>query len=272
MKAPRKIVKRAVKKGPYPQAPRDLGGPQEDESVTPMAAAAQNRSSRRLQRDPEEVSALETLELAQRRSDERKAEAQNVKKNKRTPAHKTMHAVDNEGVHNGNSSERQVDSRTEVDREADHPRQWTRSSHLSAPSPRAGMSQKWVRYRGRSESGAEIQDTDNLEKHLDEGWRPRKRESVRRGHELTASPNDKYASCYVKRGLILMELPEELALQRRRHFRKIANRMTEGIDRNMFRINHPAMPFLDPARTTRVSTTARRGRLEDQEQAASDAD
>jgi len=248
-------AKAKAPKGPFSNAPRDLSGP--------VAGAAPTRAGRAAIDRAEESSALEILERAAKNVQERKAQATTLKKRKRTPAHKTMHGVDNEGVHNSNSSARQADLRSEIDREADHPRTWQRATQLSAPSPRAGMVQKWVRYRVRSEAGGLTQDTDNLERYIEEGWRPRKRETVRRGHELTADPNDKFASCYVKRGLILMELPETMADQRNRAYKKKADRMTEGIDRNMFKIEHPAMPMLRPSRKTHVSTTARRGSLEE---------
>lgn len=265
-------VKSVVKKktGFAPEL-RDLGRSGSDADANQDMSLPRAEKARAA-RDPEETNALEILDQARRNVETRQAATSAAKRGqKRTPAHKSMHAVDNEGVHNSNSSARQADSVSEIDRDADHPTTWQRSSNLSAPTTRPGMTQKWVRYRGKSDTGAEVQDTDNLERHYEEGWRPRKRETVRRGHELTAAPNDKFASCYVKRGLILMEIPEKLAIQRRRFYQKNADRMTEGIDRNMFRINHPAMPFLQPSRSTRVTKVARRGSLEDQEAAASDA-
>lgn len=205
----------------------------------------------------EQMEADEVLAAAAARVAEKQASEKTRARNKRTPANKTRHAVDND-VHAANASSRQMDSRSEIHRESEKPTTWQRASSLRAPTPRPGMKQKWVRYRGGKE-----EDTDNLDRYLEEGWQPRKTESVRKGHELTADLKSKYAGYIVKRGLILMEIPEAMAAQRNRNYGRKAERMTEGIDRNMFKIDHRSMYFLDPKRRTHVSKTANRGRLED---------
>lgn len=208
--------------------------------------------------DREESVAADIVARAEKRAASKRSRADLEKRKKVTPPHKRMHAVNNENVHVLNSSARQVDERSEIDRESERPTAWTRPNQLTAPAPRPGYVQRWVRYRS---GGSE--DTENLDAALDQGWRPRLAESVRRGHELTADTKSKYSRYYVKRGLILMEMPEELAEQRDRTYRRKAMRMTESIDRNMFKISHPAMPWQKPLRQTRVEQRARRGRLED---------
>lgn len=194
-----------------------------------------------------------------RRAESKKARATHSKKAKATPAHKRTHAVDNESVHSLNESARQVDTRDEIDRDSELPVSWQRPSALDAPAPRPGFVQRWVRYKmGNAEDG------DNFESRYDEGWRPRRNAQIKRGHELTADLKGKYGQYIVKRGLILMEMPEKVFLQKSAHYRKLQMKMTEAIDRNYFKINHPLMPVLQPSRKTRVQTTnIRRGRLED---------
>lgn len=226
--------------------------------------ALNTKAKRTVRLTGEQIEANEVLELARKRVEEKKAAAVLAKRKKATPRHKTRHAVENEDVHSGNSTARQVDSRSEVDRESEQPRAWTRSSQLAAPTPRSGMKQKWVRFKaGREE------DTDNLDRYLEEGWSPRKAESVRKGHELTSNSQGKYAQYIVKRGLILMEIPEHMAAQRNRAYQRKADRMTEGIDQDMFKINNRVMPLMQPKRSTRVDKNVRRGaRLEDRMPAA----
>lgn len=194
---------------------------------------------------------------AVKRVSAKQAKAANTKKRGRTPAHKRTHYVGNEDVHVENESARQVDQAEEIDRDSELPTAWRRSSDLDAPEPRPGYVQRWVRCKAGGQ-----EDTDNLEKMLDHGWRPVKRTAAKRVHELTANLNGKFAQYIVKRGLILMELPEKLAAQRGQFYRRKKNLMTQAIDRDLFKLNHPAMPLLKPERSTRTTKKARRGRLE----------
>lgn len=193
-----------------------------------------------------------------KRQQAKQARAQNTKKRKRTPAHKRTHYVGNEDVHVENQSARQLDQAEEIERDSELPTAWRRPSQLDAPAPRPGYTQRWVRYRmGNTE------DADNLDKMLEQGWRPVKRSAAKRVHELTADLRGKYGQYIVKRGLILMELPEKFAAQRGKWTRDRLRRMTQAIDRDLFKLNHPAMPLLKPERRTHTTKRARRGRLED---------
>lgn len=228
------------------------------EAVAAAMAAPKRVKAKRL--TGEQLEAQEAISLAAQRLEVKREKAQREKREgKKTAAHKSMHAVNNDDVHSGNNTERQLDSRSEIDRDSEQPRAWKRASQLSAPDPRPGMKQKWVRFKAGNE-----EDTDNLDRYLEEGWLPRSAENVRKGHELTANAHGKYSKYIVKRGLILMELPEAMAAQRNRHYQKRASRMTEGIDNDMFKLDNRVMPFLKPARSTRVDRNVRRGaKLED---------
>lgn len=192
------------------------------------------------------------------RAQAKQARAQVAKQRKRTPAHKQTHYVGNEDTHVVNQSARQVDQREEIDRDSELPTSWKRPSQLDAPAPRPGYANRWVRYRMGNQ-----EDADNLDKMLDQGWRPVKRSAASRVHELTADLRGKYGQYIVKRGLILMELPEGLVAERNKHYRKKLQQMTKAIDRDLFKLQHPAMPLLKPERKTRTTKSARRGRLEE---------
>src|SRR5690606_13057980 len=121
------------------------------------------------------------LGAASKRSADKRAKKANTAKRKRTPAHKRTHYVGNEDVHVTNQSARQVDKRDEIDRDSELPQSWKRPSQLDAPAPRPGYKQRWVRYRNGNH-----EDADNLEKMLDQGWRPVRRSRASQVHELTA--------------------------------------------------------------------------------------
>jgi len=201
----------------------------------------------------------EIIAASVKRAETAKARAQTVKRERITPKRKQTHAVHEQDVHEGNESARQADSRTEVDRESEVPTAWRPPSRLDAPPARPGYANRWVRYRNGNE-----EDAEHFEECLEEGWRPVKRSRVKQVHELTASTHGKYGQYYVKRGLILMEIPEALQTQRARYFKQQQADQNRGVDRNLFKINHRLMPLLRPERSTRVTTQARRGRLEDQ--------
>ncbi|HSV90908.1 MAG TPA: hypothetical protein VLH80_07395 [Nitrospiraceae bacterium] len=226
-----------------------------DEEDASLPGAAVRPAQQRIAGD--EV-ADEIIAASVKRAEKAKARAQTVRREKITPKAKQTHAVDNDNVHTANESDRQADSRTEVDRDSEVPTSWRLPSLLDAPPPRPGMCNRWVRLKAGSE-----EDVEHFEAMLEEGWRPVKRSRVRRAHELTASTHGKYDQYYVKRGLILMEMPEKLQIQRDRYFKQQQKDMNRGVDRNLFKINHRVMPLLQPERSTRVTTTARRGRLDD---------
>lgn len=200
----------------------------------------------------------EVISASVKRAEAGKARAQVVRREKITPKRRQTHAVHEQDVHSDNESDRQLDSRTEVERDSEVPGSWRLPSRLDAPPPRPGFANRWIRYRDGND-----EDAEHFEEALEEGWRPVKRSRVRRVHELTATTHGKYGGYYVKRGLILCEIPEKLEIQRDRYFKQQQKDMNRGVDRSLFKINHRVMPLLQPERSTRVTTTARRGRLDD---------
>ena len=196
------------------------------------------------------------LAAAIRRTERKVNAAQRSKTQKRTPKKKQTHYVAHSDVHDQNDSARQIDPVDAVDRDSELPTTWKRPSMLDAPQARPGFVLKWVRYRSGN-----AEDSDNLEKRMSEGWRPVRKSTVKRVHELTADLHGKYGQYIVKRGLILMEMSEKLHAQRMAAYAGKLARMTESIDRNLFKENDPRMPLLKPVRKTRITTRANRGNL-----------
>lgn len=195
----------------------------------------------------------QAIAAAVKRNNALKASMAAAAKRKKTASNKQTHAVNNEMVHELNDSSSQADARQDIDRDSEQTESWSRPHKLDAPDPRPGYVQRLVRL-----------DNDNLDRRIQEGWIPRKRASAKQGHELTSDRNSKYSLYYVMSGMILCEMPEEKARQRNDFYRKKQLRMTESIDRDLFKLSNPLMPMLKPSRKTRVTTTARRGRLDDQ--------
>lgn len=200
----------------------------------------------------------EVIAASVKRAEAARGRAETVKREKITPKRRQTHAVHEADVHEDNESARQLDARTDIERDSEVPTSWRPPSRLDAPPPRPGYRVRWIRYRAGND-----EDAEHFEEALDEGWRPVKRSRVRRVHELTASTHGKYGQYYVKRGLILCEIPEALEIQRERYFSDVKKAMNRGVDRNLFKISHRLMPMLKPERSTRVSMQARRGRLDD---------
>lgn len=216
------------------------------------------RSARTTDREAGDPGADAIVAAAARRLQQKKAAVSASKRKAKAAnrSNKPIHGVDRD-VDAGRASSRQVDGNDALDREADVPTQWKRPSALDAPEPRPGYVQRWVRYRAGNN-----EDIENIEKSMDEGWRPRERSTVKRGHELTARSSGQYGKYYVKRGLMLMEMPEKVAQQRAKFYRKKLRTMTESVEKDMLRENSKVMPLLTPERKTRVSVRANRGNLE----------
>lgn len=193
-----------------------------------------------------------------RANTDQRAFKEQAKRRKRTARSESTHSLDNEGVHDLNSPARQADKRTLVSRDSDLPQTWVRPTALTAPPPRAGMVNRWIRFRDRSD-----EDRDNLDKAMSQGWRPIAKSKLRKEHELTANLEGKYGQYVVKRGLILMELPVKLWQERRDYYADKQHKMTESIDRNLLRSLDRRTPAWGNERRTSVSRKARRGRLED---------
>lgn len=232
--------------------------PDDDESFprSSVGIPMETRPSR--QRIKGDMTSAEHIAASTTRAEKAKARAQVVRREKITPKRRQTHAVHETDVHDDNESARQADSRTEVDRDSEVPTSWRLPTALDAPPPRPGFGNRWVRLKAGND-----EDAEHFEAMHDEGWRPVKRARVRRVHELTAITHGKYAGYYVKRGMILMEMPETLLTQRDRYFKKQQKDMNRGVDRNLFKINHRVMPLMQPERSTRTTFSARRGRLQE---------
>jgi hypothetical protein len=187
-----------------------------------------------------------------------RARADKTQKMGRRTTARNMNATGNDDVHRLNDSDRQLDAQDHIERDSELPAQFHEAKRLDAPPPRPGYAQRWCAFRKGSE-----EDQENFDTMLEEGWRPVRRSKTRRAlHELAASSQGTLGQYYVKRGMILMEVPEKLKIQRDRYFRDLNKRQNDGVNKSMFKVNNRIMPLLQPERSTRASLRARKGRLE----------
>src|SRR3954466_16363537 len=77
----------------------------------------------------------EIIDASVKRAEAGKARAQTARREKITPKRRQTHAVHEQDVHEGNESARQLDSRTEVERDSEVPTSWRLPSMLDAPPP-----------------------------------------------------------------------------------------------------------------------------------------
>lgn len=157
---------------------------------------------------------------------------------------------------------------TRETREADpvhpavHPMQdedlWRQPVNLTAPPPRAGMRQKWV----RTAIGT-VDDPSNIARAMQAGWRPRPADTVPSGAwDPPTIGHGKHAGCIGIHGMVLMEAPEEVVDLAAERQRLRTRKLTLSLDRDIKSVQRGLgdqsykVPF-EQERQTRVSVGRR---------------
>lgn len=136
-------------------------------------------------------------------------------------------AVTNHGVDHGHES--RVDEMSEYD--ATHQQNamaWVRPSSLDAPSPRQGMTQRWVR---KSFRGAD--DPKNLNRTWREGWRPRDPATLPDEWRIYSTFADKNEGMIVVDDLILMEIDSGVIARRKAAIENATSRQMASVDHDL---------------------------------------
>lgn len=105
---------------------------------------------------------------------------------------------------------------------------WTPPSALDAPAPRDGMVQRWV---ATSIQGKD--DPAHVSKRMREGWQPRKPETVPENFHAPTIEHGRWEGCIGVEGMVLMEMPKDLADQRNAYYRQKAADLTAFVDRDL---------------------------------------
>jgi hypothetical protein len=84
--------------------------------------------------------------------------------------------------------------------------------NLDAPEPRPGFVQRWIRY-----ANADSDDIQNYQLSMRKGWRPRPIESIPQSFkDYPTVDHSSPSGTFAVAGLVLCEMPEQLAARRRR--------------------------------------------------------
>lgn len=138
--------------------------------------------------------------------------------------------------------------------------QWEPKGVLDTESfpARPGFAQMWVRTKIGNED-----DVANIGRRMNEGWRPRLKETVKAGFVPTVMFED--SEVIGIRGMVLMERPLALHESQQAYIRKTADDMQRASDENMFAVHERGSGFGRPVaeRSTRVSTGRRPAHVAD---------
>lgn len=195
----------------------------DDTEFDPQAAET---TSEKKERTPAQKAAVEKM-LAGKRAALEKRRAN--KQGQRNTGDQRVHAAGSghEAAHDENTdtafeSEYTADMDNEVT-------EWIRPSDLEAPPSRAGFVQRWIRIRLGT-----VRDTARLRKAQREGWRAVKA-SAMGALSLPIIQHDSLGDGdYIgAEDLILMEMPERVAQQRQRFYKRKQARQTGAVERQV---------------------------------------
>ena len=123
---------------------------------------------------------------------------------------------------------------------------WAPPSMLDAPPPRPGMKQRWIRAESQGDA-----DKLNMGKRIREGYQPRRADTVE-NFEVPTIDNGQHAGLIGVGGLILAEIPEETANERKKYYQQQTDEQLQAIDNELMKHSNPAMPMDRPHRRTQV--------------------
>ena len=130
-----------------------------------------------------------------------------------------------------NRLSRELETRAAMQR----PTSWKAPETLPSPSPREGITHRWVRT-----SMLGVADVQNISGKLREGYEPCKAEDYPE-MMMHASTEGRFKGNIEVGGLVLCSIPSEFLKQRDAHFSKINKDTMESVDNNFMKDNDPRM-------------------------------
>lgn len=121
-----------------------------------------------------------------------------------------------------------------------HGDNWEEPSLLSAPKPRPGYVQRWVRTKLNG-----VDDPNNLVKRLNQGWQPRLAETAPDNYKHLSVVHDG-ANVIGIHGMLLMERPEEVHNQHAQRTNAATRNQMRAVDENLFKAHQPGRGFEAP--------------------------
>lgn len=127
----------------------------------------------------------------------------------------------------------------------DEDRPWEPPSNLSAPAPRPGMSQRWIRTHVHGEV-----DVANVQKSFTEGWKPVRADSVEQTFYAPTISEGQWAGCIGVHGILLCEMPTKRLEQRTAYYAAQTKLQTQAVEQDLARESHPGMPITQIRRSS----------------------
>lgn len=115
--------------------------------------------------------------------------------------------------------------------------EWKPADTLESPPPRAGMEDRWIRFRIGNDD-----DQKNFSQKRRSGWVPRTLDTVAEGYFPPTMKHAQLGEIIVVGDLILCERPIEIGVARRRYFKGKLDRQTQAGQRHVRqaqRADHP---------------------------------
>lgn len=125
---------------------------------------------------------------------------------------------------------------------------WQPGSLLPEPTPREGITHRWIRTAIRSE-----QDVKNVSSRFREGWVPCKKTDYPELANVLTDYNSKFPENIEIGGLLLCYIDSKIAEARQRASEEKARQQVRGADQNFMREQDPRMPLLKTQRTSHTT-------------------
>lgn len=129
---------------------------------------------------------------------------------------------------------------------------WIRPSALDAPPPRSGYVQRWKRIELDG-----TPDTRNWQRALREGWKPRPADSLPSSFDAFVGDVAGLKGVVSAEGLVLCEMPERAAGQRRQHYRQRTARQMQAVNEDLLKTQTPGGPAIQSDHRSRAETGRR---------------
>lgn len=127
------------------------------------------------------------------------------------------------------------EGRAELFERADENQPYVRPTSLEAPPPLPGMRQRWIRVRSGN-----TDDEKNLNRKLREGWRARPANTVPKNFQVPTMKHGPFAGTVMVEGMLLCQIPVELAKKREKYFRDLTGARTRAVNESLMRVNEGA--------------------------------
>jgi hypothetical protein len=134
---------------------------------------------------------------------------------------------------------------------------WAPPALLSAPPPRPGYVQRWVRAQRRKDD-----DVTNLRRKTLSGWVPRDVSTIPEGFRPPTASHGEFGQIVQVEGMILCEMPVARYQRRQEYYQRKLEGQTQAIEQVLEKVEQPGHPISRENRT-HVTIGTRRPNVKD---------